>query len=327
MKLINMKKYALLLLVISSFKCTISQDRKIPIILDTDANNELDDQHALAYLFFNEETFDIKGITVNTTYNGGEIDQHYNEAKRVADLCNVSGKYLLLKGANSNFNEIKAQVQSESFDGKSAVDFIIEQAHKIKKEKLIVAAIGKLTNVALAIERDPSIKEHIKLVWLGSNYPEPGEYNQENDIPSLNYLLEQDLDFEIVTVRYGKKSGSDAVKVSLDEVQKKMKNKGPKVKPVIGRHGGSFTNFGDYSIELFSKIDLYGDPPSRALFDLVALAVLKNSQWGEKRSIPAPTVVDQKWVDRPQNQKQVILWENFNREAIINDFYKSLNQN
>ncbi len=322
-----MKKYALLLLVISSFKCTISQDRRIPIILDTDANNELDDQHALAYLFFNEETFDIKGITVNTTYNGGEIDQHYNEAKRVADLCNVSGKYLLLKGANSNFNEIKAQVQSESFDGKSAVDFIIEQAHKTKKEKLIVAAIGKLTNVALAIERDPSIKEHIKLVWLGSNYPEPGEYNQENDIPSLNYLLEQDLDFEIVTVRYGKKSGSDAVKVSLDEVQKKMKNKGPKVKPVIGRHGGSFTNFGDYSIELFSKIDLYGDPPSRALFDLVALAVLKNSQWGEKRSIPAPTVVDQKWVDRPQNQKQVILWENFNREAIINDFYKSLNQN
>lgn len=322
-----MKKYALLLLVISSFKCTISQDRRIPIILDTDANNELDDQHALAYLFFNEETFDIKGITVNTTYNGGEIDQHYNEAKRVADLCNVSGKYLLLKGANSNFNEIKAQVQSESFDGKSAVDFIIEQAHKTKKEKLIVAAIGKLTNVALAIERDPSIKEHIKLVWLGSNYPEPGEYNQENDIPSLNYLLEQDLDFEIVTVRYGKKSGSDAVKVSLNEVQKKMKNKGPKVKPVIGRHGGSFTNFGDYSIELFSKIDLYGDPPSRALFDLVALAVLKNSQWGEKRSIPAPTVVDQKWVDRPQNQKQVILWENFNREAIINDFYKSLNQN
>ena len=106
-----------------------------------------------------------------------------------------------------------------------------------------------------------------------------------------------------------------------------MKNKGPKVKPVIGRHGGSFTNFGDYSIELFSKIDLYGDPPSRALFDLVALAVLKNSKWGEKRSIPSPTVVAEKWVDRPQNQKQVILWENFNREAIINDFYKSLNQN
>jgi hypothetical protein len=325
MKLINMNKYLLLLLIIS-FKCTIGQEKKLPIILDTDANNELDDQHALAYLFFNDETFDIKGITVNTTYNGGEIDQHYDEAKRIADLCDVSGKYPILKGANGNFDELKARAQSETLDGKIAVDFIIEQAHKTKKEKLIVAAIGKLTNVALAIEKDPSIKEHIKLVWLGSNYPEPGEYNQENDIPSLNYLLEQDLDFEIVTVRYGKKSGSDAVKVSLNEVREKMEDMGPEVEPVIGRHGGSFTNFGDYSIELFSKIDLYGDPPSRALFDLVALAVLKNSQWGEKRSIPAPILVDEKWVDRPQNQKRITLWENFDRKAIINDFYKSLSQ-
>jgi hypothetical protein len=320
-----MNKYLLLLLIIS-FKYTIGQEKKLPIILDTDANNELDDQHALAYLFFNDETFDIKGITVNTTYNGGEIDQHYDEAKRIADLCDVSGKYPILKGANGNFDELKARAQSETLDGKIAVDFIIEQAHKTKKEKLIVAAIGKLTNVALAIEKDPSIKEHIKLVWLGSNYPEPGEYNQENDIPSLNYLLEQDLDFEIVTVRYGKKSGSDAVKVSLNEVREKMEDMGPEVEPVMGRHGGSFTNFGDYSIELFSKIDLYGDPPSRALFDLVALAVLKNSQWGEKRSIPAPTVVDEKWVDRPQNQKRITLWENFDRKAIINDFYKSLSQ-
>lgn len=325
MKLINMNKYLLLLLVFS-FKWTIGQEKKLPIILDTDANNELDDQHALAYLFFNDETFDIKGITVNTTYNGGEIDQHYDEAKRIADLCDVSGKYPILKGANGNFDELKARAQSETLDGKTAVDFIIEQAHKTKKEKLIVAAIGKLTNVALAIEKDPSIKEHIKLVWLGSNYPEPGEYNQENDIPSLNYLLEQDLDFEIVTVRYGKKSGSDAVKVSLNEVREKMEDMGPEVEPVMGRHGGSFTNFGDYSIELFSKIDLYGDPPSRALFDLVALAVLKNSQWGEKRSIPAPTVVDEKWVDRPQNQKRITLWENFDRKAIINDFYESLSQ-
>lgn len=320
-----MKKYLLLLLVIS-FKWSICQEKKIPIILDTDANNELDDQHALAYLFFNEETFDIKGITVNTTYNGGEIDQHFDEAKRVADLCDVSGKYDILKGANSNFNELKAQVQSETYDGKTAVDFIIREARKSKKEKLVIAAIGKLTNVALAVEKDPSIKEQIRLVWLGSNYPEPGEYNQENDIPSLNYLLEQDLDFEIVTVRYGKKSGSDAVKVSLDEVHKKMKDKGPEVKPVIGRHGGSFTNFGNYSIELFSKIDLYGDPPSRALFDLVALAVLKNSQWGEKRSIPAPTVVTKNWIDRPHNQNRITLWENFDRKAIINDFYESLNQ-
>lgn len=37
-----------LLLVIS---CSAPETVKIPVIADTDANNELDDQHALAYLF------------------------------------------------------------------------------------------------------------------------------------------------------------------------------------------------------------------------------------------------------------------------------------
>jgi len=40
-------------------------------ILDTDANNELDDQHAIAYLIFNDDLFDIRGITTNRTWGGG----------------------------------------------------------------------------------------------------------------------------------------------------------------------------------------------------------------------------------------------------------------
>ena len=31
-----------------------------------------------------EDVFDIKGITVNTTYNGGDINKHYEEAIRIA---------------------------------------------------------------------------------------------------------------------------------------------------------------------------------------------------------------------------------------------------
>ncbi len=43
---------------------------KLKVIYDTDANNELDDQHAQAYLLFNKETFDVKGIIVNATFMG-----------------------------------------------------------------------------------------------------------------------------------------------------------------------------------------------------------------------------------------------------------------
>ena len=67
----------------SSANDTIDISDRIPVLFDTDANNELDDQHALAYLLFNGETFNVRGVTVNATFSGGEIEEHYREAERI----------------------------------------------------------------------------------------------------------------------------------------------------------------------------------------------------------------------------------------------------
>ena len=37
------------------------------VLFNTDTNNEVNDQHALAYLLFNNVLFDIEGVTVNST--------------------------------------------------------------------------------------------------------------------------------------------------------------------------------------------------------------------------------------------------------------------
>ena len=50
---------------------SVAQAEEIRVILDTDANNELDDQHAIAYMLFNGDTFHVEAITVNRTRNGG----------------------------------------------------------------------------------------------------------------------------------------------------------------------------------------------------------------------------------------------------------------
>jgi len=299
---------------------------KIPVIFDTDANNELDDQHALAYMLFSGETFDVRGVTVNATFNGGEIGEHFMEAQRILSLCNVSASIPLYSGSNADFEDIKAYINENEYDGKEAVEFIIEEARIPRDDKLVLLPVGKLTNIALALEKAPDIKNKVRIVWLGSNYPEKGEYNQENDIPALNYILEQDVPFEMVMVRYGKPSGSDAVKVTPDDIAKNMPGVGPKVQAITGRNGGDFTCFGDYSVNLFENIDLYGDPPSRALFDMVAVAIVKNPSWGETISIPAPTLIDEEWEDRPDNSRKIIIWENFGKEAILADFYNTMNK-
>lgn len=338
LKSIKLKRYSILLFLISGLlSCkenpkvndsavndtTVEQEaQKIKVIFDTDANNELDDQHALAYLLFNGNTFNMDVVTVNATYNGGDIQKHYDEALRVLKLCRHENEITLLKGANGSFEEITANWNPESFDGQEAVDRILTDT---KKEETVLVAVGKMTNIALALKKDPSLAERTKVVWLGSNYPEPGEYNQDNDTIAMNYVLNTKIPFEMVTVRYGDPSGSDAVSVTQEEINTKMPGLGPEARTTVaGRHGGSFNTFGDYSVSLFKYIDYHGDPPSRALFDMVALAILKNPDWGETKIIPAPVLINNQWVERPQNTRKIKVWENFDKAGILEDFYNSL---
>lgn len=310
--------------MVAACKETEVRKEKIRVVFDTDTNNELDDQHALAYLVFNQERFNIDAITINTTSSGGHMDQQYAEARRVLQLCNAD-TLPVLKGADASFREILPGIDSTAFDGKEAVDRIIAEAKKPASEKLVVLAVGKLTNMALALAKDPSIASRIRLVWLGSNYPEPGEHNQVNDTAAMNYVLNSDIEFEMVTVRYGKPSGTGAVTITKEEVDKRMPGLGPKIsKPVEGRHGGMFSCFGDYSVNLFQHIDYHGDPPSRALFDLAAVAIVKNPAWATLHSIPAPLYVNGQWQERPGNPRKIGIWENFDRAAIVQDMFTSL---
>jgi inosine-uridine nucleoside N-ribohydrolase len=296
---------------------------KMRVILDSDANNELDDQHAIAYMLFNGQVFDVEGITVNRTHNGGTIDEQYEEADRIVKLCDLDNKIKIYKGASGTYDEIKDQVHQPEFDGSEAVNFIIERANIRDGKKLILLPVGKLTNIALALKKDPSIAEKVRIVWLGTNYPDPGEYNFVNDTTAIYPILESDVEFEMVMVRYGKPSGTDAVAAKLKDFQEKMPGKGPHIsEPVIGRHGGEFKNFGDYSVELFEKFR--GNPASRPLFDMAAVAIVKNPAWADRVVLAAPQYANGQWVDQPDNSRKIVIWENFDKDKIMQDFYNSV---
>lgn len=320
-----MKKLSIIFLALF-FACQPVQKQtdseKIKILVDSDANNELDDQHALAYAFLNSGVFDVVGVTVNNTRNGDGIQGQHDEALRIIQLFNLENKIPLFKGADKNYDEILPRLDEPEFDGKPAVDFIIQEAMKMNDEKLVLLPIGKLTNIALAIKKEPKIIGKIRVVWLGSNYPGPGEYNLDNDTTAVNPVIESGVEFEMVTVRYGEPTGTAAVTVTREEVNASLKGKGPKSQnEVTGRHGGTFTCFGDYSANLFEHAQMHGNPPSRALFDMAAVAIVKNPQWAERKEIPAPKLQGVAWIEQPENQNKIVVWENFNRDAIVNDLF------
>ena len=118
--------------------CTSEKPEQIRVILDTDANNELDDQHAIAYMLFNGDVFDVEGITVNRTYNGGDVQKHFEEAERVVKLCNLDSKIKIFKGANGSFEEIVGSIDEPEFDGFEAVNFIIKRAKAADSGELVL---------------------------------------------------------------------------------------------------------------------------------------------------------------------------------------------
>lgn len=296
---------------------------RIRVVLDTDANNELDDQHAIAYLLFNSRTFDTDVITVNRTAGGGDIAAQAAEAERIVRLCGAETRVSVVKGADGSFDQIAPHTADASFDGRAAVDAIIRRAHAGDGRPLVIVAIGKLTNIALALKKDPSIAARVRVVWLGSNYPDPGEYNQENDPAAVNYTVDGSEPFEMVLVRYGKPSGTDAIRVTKEEIRRRMTGTGPRTaQPVPGRNGGEFRTFGEYSIDLFEHARMNGNPPSRALFDLAAVAVVKQPSWAVPTRIPAPALVAGKWIERPDNRRTITIWHDFNRDAIVEDLFR-----
>ena len=301
------------------------------VIFDTDANNEVDDQHALAYLLFNGDHFAVEGVTVNATSGPGgsrepsHVSEHYDEAKRVMQLCGVYDNIPLLTGADGSFEEISNHINDPNFDGHEAVDFIIEQALRNRGQELILLPVGKLTNIALALLKEPGIAENIRIVWLGSNYPEPGEHNQFWDVEAMNYILDVDVPFEIVLVRGGDPSGTAAVRVTQAQILHRMPGKGPRIsEPVTGRHGGIFDNWGDYSANLFEMYGMGGNPPGRPLYDQAAVAIVKNPDWAQRFEHPAPYYVDGEWIERPDNERVVTFWEWFDIYGIINDYFVTM---
>lgn len=323
-----MKKVLSILAVLCAVACAKQPVPAYDVIFDTDANNELDDQHAIAYLLMNPETFNTLGITTNNTHNGGGIAGQSAEARRVVTLCGKWGKGIeVYDGAEAGFEDITGTVAQNEFDGCKAVNFIIDNARSHSPEKkLTLIAVGKLTNVALALQKAPEITPNVRLVWLGSNYPNPGEYNLVDDIPSMNYVLDTDIEFEIVTVSPPDGCGTNAVRVTKEFVMENFAGKGPRIKTAVeGRHGGSFNCFGDYSANLFSNIKLSADG-SRALFDLCAVCIVKNPAWAQAREIPAPTMIEKEWVERPENTRKITIWEYFDRDGIVDDFLSTLDK-
>jgi inosine-uridine nucleoside N-ribohydrolase len=179
-------------------------DKPLNILIDTDMGGDVDDAIALA-LALNSPELNVAAIT--TVYIANEW-----RANLTRNMLKVFGRedIPVSKGAEKPligwWDDCKTPNKTRDFgtiDNKPlpvACDFIIETAEKY--DNLVVAAIGPLTNVALAIAKAPYILDKIRIVMMG------GQINRAH--PEWNIVCDPE------AARIVFESGADITMVGLD---------------------------------------------------------------------------------------------------------------
>lgn len=159
----------------------------LPIIIDTDPGK--DDLFAILYLILSGK-FDVKAVT--TVAGNSTIQNVTNNAGYILDL--VKSKTPIYSGASrplSSPSKYGQVMGSSGLDGISlsqkiklnglAVEKIIEIVVR-NPNKITILAIGPLTNIALAFQKEPDLPNLIKqLVIMGGAINPPGNTSRTTE--------------------------------------------------------------------------------------------------------------------------------------------------
>ena len=190
-------------------KLSSQEAQQMPVILDADTGNEVDDYYALVRALVEPSWKVLCLNAVQWQSSQWAIPETMENSHRLNQvLLGEMGIDVPLKrgGVNRMFDwGDMAQHSAASYE-------IIKQVKSIlPDEKLTIIALGALTNVASAIYIDPSIAGQIKLFWLGTSYNfEEGilkrqDFNCMMDQQALETVLMSEAELHIMPVNLAEK--------------------------------------------------------------------------------------------------------------------------
>ena len=167
---------------------TASAQARIPVIIDTDLGDSIDDALALAFALHSPE-LDVRAVTTviddveSKTRLAWKMLSVYN--RRDVALAMGAPEPLLDPTMSTASKEFEVLTRNDAIPDaarKRAADLIIDTALQ-SRGKLTIVAIGPLTNIALALKTDPRIKNNLeRIVIMGGAYlSSETEYNVKRD--------------------------------------------------------------------------------------------------------------------------------------------------
>ena len=281
-------------------------NKKINVILDTDTYNECDDQFALAYLIKSQDMFNIEAITVapfsHTKRDVKVIDGQelsYNEILKICNWLNFDTIDKVFKGS-------MGYIQNGYDENNDAVNKIIEVA--LKNDKTYILGIGAITNIALALKKEPKIIDRIEIIWLGGNeieYKNNLEYNLKQDIDAVKIVFDSTVKMTILPCR----NVVSDLRIDIAELKSKLDNR---------------KELNKYLIERFYNDGYHGIQETRVIWDISVIAYMINKNWFETKKISCPNIKEDSSYELTDNRHSITFITKLDRDRIYEDLFKKL---
>ena len=254
----------------------------LPVIIDADAANEVDDQYALALALGFPERINLIGfVAAHFGDKGGStgIDKSFAEIQTVLDKAGKAGQYPIKRGSDP----ITYRDRVPPSEG---VDFIIEQALKATPENpLWLVLLGPATDAAAALAKEPRIAGRLVVFWHGrTQWPlRAWNFNAYNDIKAVQMIFE-------APVRMVLFDTGTYLRLTMDESIQRFAPIGP---------------LGAYLHEIRNRHPHYASP-TKGFFDLGDIAALVDSNTVRWERTAAPRVDHDLRYDFTRNHGEIL---------------------
>ncbi|MBE6931358.1 MAG: nucleoside hydrolase [Ruminococcaceae bacterium] len=247
----------------------------VDVILDTDLGCEVDDQFALVYLVCAQEKLRIRGIHT-APFEGAvkgfqDPETSYIEIEKILRMLGRSDLMSLVRRGSGRY--IPSETEPEESE---AVRALIDISKEYTTENpLYVVAIGAISNVASALLLDPTLKDRICILWLGTAGMEMEtamEYNFSQDNAAARVVFA---------------SGAPLILFPCKGVTSHLQVTEPEIAYWLKGKNELCQYFYD---NICSYMAVRTDNPcwNKVIWDIVTIAWLLNESWVQDRVITTP---------------------------------------
>ena len=280
------------------------QREKVNVILDTDTYNECDDQFALAYMLKNQDIFNVEAITVapysHKEYNESVKEGQEKSYKEILKIC----KWLNFGTADKVFKGSNDYIVNNYNEENDSVNKIIKVA--LKNDKTYIMAIGAITNIALAIKKEPKIIEKIDVIWLGGHsllQDNNLEFNFKQDIDAVRIVFESKVKLTIIPC----KNVASNLRTSIYELNHYLKDK---------------SELCNYLIDRFYNDGYHGTQERRVIWDISVIAYMVNKEWFTSKEISCPNIKDDTSYELTNNNHKITMISYIDVNKVYTDLFQ-----